>query len=304
MLRETERYPYLPLFERPKIAWPNGARVAFWVVPNIEFYELIPPQGGAPSWPHPAPDILNYSHRDYGNRVGIWRIMEVMERYGVRGSVSLNAALCDHHPEIIEACNRLGWELFSHGIYNTRFIYGMNDGQVAEMIRDSIETIREKSGQEVRGFLAPAISSTETFLDLLPDFGIKYTIDMVPDDQPLPIRVRRGRLMSIPYSTDINDIRVMGVRGYTPSYWASMMKANFDQLYEEGAENGMVVCMPLHPFITGQPHRIDHLAEVLRHVTSHSDVWIATGSEIADWYDTHYYDTAISYLKERGEEGW
>ena len=296
MLTEPGRYAYLPLIDRPKITWPNGARVAFWVAPNIEFYELEPTKGPVPVWPRPAPDILHYAQRDYGNRAGVWRMMEVMERFGVRGSVSLNAAVCDHIPDIIDACVRLKWELFSHGIYNTRLIYGMDEDQVREVIRDSVDTIRARSGLKVHGWLAPALSSTETFFDLLPEFGIEYTLDMVPDDQPVPIKVRKGRLISIPYSTEINDVRILNYRGYAPQQYASMVKASFDQLYGEGAENGMVVCMPLHPFVIGHPHRIVALADILRHVTSHEGVWLATAREISDWYYAHHYDAVTAFL--------
>lgn len=296
MLSEPGRYDYLPLIDRPKIVWPDGARVAFWVAPNIEFYELDPPDvQGRPIWQRPFPDILNYSLRDYGNRSGVWRIMDALDEYGVRASVSLNAAVCEHLPDIVRRCVDLKWELFSHGIYNTRLITGESEDDVREVIRDSIETIRRCTGQTVTGWLAPAISATETFFDLLPEFGITYTLDMVPDDQPIPIKVRKGRLISVPYSTDINDIRVMGMRGSSPEAWASMMKACFDRLYREGEKNGMVVCMPLHPFVVGQPHRIDALHDVLHHVTSHSQVWLATAREIADWYYAHHYDEAIAF---------
>jgi allantoinase len=296
MLKEPGRYDYLPLIDRPRIRWPNGARVAFWVCPNIEFYELAPPEGqGRPLWPRPFPDILNYSSRDYGNRAGVWRLMEALDKFGVRASVSLNAAMCDHMPEIVDECLRLKWELFSHGIYNTRLISGMTEDEVREVIRDSIATISRHSGESVQGWLAPAISATETFLDLLPEFGIRYTIDVVPDDQPVPIRVRRGRLIAVPYSTEINDIRIMGVRGYPPQAWADMIKSAFDQLYQEGEENGMVLCVPLHPFVVGQPHRIDALHDVLRHVTAHDGVWLATAREIADFYLAHCHDAAVRY---------
>jgi peptidoglycan/xylan/chitin deacetylase (PgdA/CDA1 family) len=295
-MADPDRYAYLPLIDRPTICWPNGARVAFWVAPNIEFYELNPPDGqGRPIWPRPYPDVLNYSLRDYGNRAGVWRVMEALERFGIRASVSLNAAICDHMPDIIDACLRLKWELFSHGIYNTRLITELNEDQVRDVIRDSVETIKRHSGQAVTGWLAPAISATESFFDLLPDFGIRYTIDMVPDDQPVPIKVRRGSLIAIPYSTEINDIRVMAVRGYPPEKWAAMMKACFDQLYFEGADNGTVVCMPLHPFVVGQPHRIGALYDVLQHITSHSGVWVTTAHDIADWYYQHHYDEALNF---------
>ena len=306
MATDPGRYDYLPLIDRPKIRWPNEARVAFWVCPNIEFYELNPPGGqGRPIWPRPYPDILNYSLRDYGNRSGVWRVMEALDRFGVRASVSLNAAMCDHMPDIVHECVRLKWELFSHGIYNTRLIYGMTEDEIRQVIGDSLETIRRCSGQTVTGWLAPAISATETFLDLLPEFGITYTIDLVADDQPIPIKVRKGRLISVPYSTEINDIRVMGVRGYPPDKWAAMMKACFDQLYREGSGNGMVVCMPLHPFVVGHPHRISALHDVLQHVTAHKDVWLTTAGEIADWYYQHHYEEALLHrASSKAESTW
>jgi len=296
MLTDPDRYDYLPLIDRPRIRWPNDARVAFWVAPNIEFYEMDPPDGqGRPLWPRPHPDVLNYSLRDYGNRSGVWRVIEALDHFDVRASVSLNAAMCDHMPDIVSACVKLKWELFSHGIYNTRLISGLTEDEVRHVIRDSVETIRQHSGIDVAGCLAPAISTTETFFDLLPEFGIKYCVDMVPDDQPIPIKVRRDKLISVPYSTEINDVRVIGVRGYSADEWAAMIKAFFDQLYREGADNGMVVCMPLHPFVIGHPHRIHALYDVLKHVTSHADVWLATAREIADWYYQHYYEEVVHY---------
>jgi len=292
----------MSLIDRPVIRWPNGARIAFWVVPNIEFYELDPPGGqGRPIWPRPQPDVLSYSLRDFGNRVGVWRVIEALSQFKIRASVSLNAAVADHLPDIVEACLKHEWELFSHGIYNTRLISGMTDDQVREVIGDSLAAIKKRSGQDVVGWLGPAISATESMFDLLPEFGIKYTIDMVPDDQPVPIKVRSGRLIAMPYSTEINDIRVMGVRGYPPEDWADMMKACFDQLYAEGENNGMVCCMPLHPYVVGQAHRIGALYNVLEHVSSHDGVWFATGREITDHFYAHNYEEALRFSAKKGK---
>jgi peptidoglycan/xylan/chitin deacetylase (PgdA/CDA1 family) len=163
------------------------------------------------------------------------------------------------------------------------------------MIGDSVDTIRRVGGRDVHGFLAPAISTTETFFDLLPEFGIRYTLDMVCDDQPIPVRVRQGKLISLPYSFEFNDIRAMGARGFPPERYAAMVKAAFDQLYEEGAETGMVLCMPIHPFVIGQPHRIAALADVLKHVTAREHVWLATAGEIANWYIAHHYDEVAAF---------
>ena len=190
-LSDPRSYDYAPYQNRPKITWPNGARVAFWVAPNIEFYELAPPPSPTRTvWYRPEPDIINYSMRDYGNRVGFHRMADVMARYGVRGSVSLNVAVCDHYPEIIERCCELEWELFSHGVYNTRYLYNMTEDQQREIIRDSRETILRASGQRLDGWLSPAISNGETTQDLLAEEGIKFTLDLFHDDQPMPVRTR------------------------------------------------------------------------------------------------------------------
>jgi allantoinase len=304
VLKDPGRYDYLPLTDRPRITWPNGARVAFWVAPNIEFYELAPPKNPTRTpWARPVPDVLNYSHRDYGNRVGVWRMMETMAKYGVRGSVSLNVALCEHFPDIIEAGNKLGWEWFSHGVYNTRYLYGMDEDQQREIIRDSIETIRKYSGQEMAGWLSPALSNTDETIDLLAEAGIQYTLDLLHDDQPTPLKVRKGRLISVPYSLEVNDVPLLSMRNSSPGRYADILKAQFDQLYEEGAENGMVMCVPLHPFLIGQPHRIGALDEVLAHVTSHDGVWLCTGREIAAWYYEHHYDAAVAAIAARRKAG-
>lgn len=298
MPAEPFNYDYAPYLNRPKIVWPDGKRLAFWVAPNIEFYEYAPPPSAARSvWYRPEPDILNYSMRDYGNRVGFDRMADVMARHGVRGSVSLNVALCDHFPEIIERCCELDWELFSHGVYNTRYLYGMTEDQQREIIRDSRDTIRRISGQSLDGWLSPAISNEPTTQDLLAEEGLLYTLDLFHDDQPMPVNTRSGRrFVSIPYMMDVNDVPVLNFRNISPPDYLQLIKDHFDQLYEEGSESGTVMCLPLHPYLIGQPHRLWLLDEALKYVTAHDGVWLATGREIAKWYLDHGYDDARSFI--------
>ena len=297
MTREPGLYDYSPMLDRPKITWPNGARVAFWVAPNIEFYELDPPQNpGRRPWPKPHPDVVPHSHRDYGNRAGFWRMMGVMEEYGVRGSVSLNVAMCQHHPEIIEACSALDWEFFSHGVYNTRYTYTMTEAQERAMMEDVIKTIKDCTGQDTDGWLAPALSYTTNTFELLAEYGIKYTCDLFHDDQPQPVKTKSGRLISVPYSLEMNDTVVLSMMGKSSRHYTEILKANFDQLYEEGVENGQVMCIPLHPFLIGQPHRIGNFAEVLEYITGHDKVWVTTGREIAAHYYEHHYDDVVAAL--------
>jgi allantoinase len=297
---DPELYDYFPYVDRPKIVWPGGARLAFWCAPNIEFYELQPPPNpGRTAWLRPIPDVLNYSWRDYGNRSGVWRMMDVMNRHGVRGSVSLNVALCDHFPDIIAACVERNWELFSHGVYNTRYTYGMDEDQELAMIRDVKATIKKYSGQDLAGWLAPALTNTERTMDLLAEEGVKYTLDLFHDDQPLPVKVARGRLISLPYSLEINDFTVLYQGAATPSQYVRMVRAQFDRLYAEGADSGTVMCLPLHPYLIGQPHRVDALAEMLDYVTGHADVWVTTAREIAEHYDANYCDTFAAAIAAR-----
>jgi len=290
MMRDPKLYEFWPYVDRPKITWPNGARIAFWVAPNIEYYELDPPTNPQRKpWARPNPDVLHYAQRDYGNRAGHWRMMEAMDKYGVRGSISLSVALCQHHPEIIEACIERDWEFFSHGIYNTRYCYGMDEAQERAIIEDAIKTVDDATGQRIHGWLAPALTHTERTFDLLAEYGFKYTCDLFQDDQPQPIHVNKGRLISMPYSLEVNDVIAYNSYLMSPRRYGDVLKMQFDQLYEEGAESGTVMCIPLHAYLVGHPHRVGPFADALKYITSHDDVWVATAREIADYYYENYY---------------
>jgi allantoinase len=292
-------YEYLPWNARPTIKWPNGAKVAFWVAPNIEYYEIDPPVNPLRTpWGKPTPDLVPYAERDHGNRVGHWRMMDVMDRYNVRGSISLSVALLDHHPEIIEACKERNWEFFSHGIYNTRYSYAMTEVQEQAIITDSIDNVQKHTGQRIAGYLAPALTHTERTMDLLAKNGVLYTCDLFIDDQPFPVNVKEGRFISIPYSLEMNDIIVYNGSMVPPRRYADMLKANFDRLRADGAKNGTVMCIPLHAYAVGQGHRLAAFEDALKYITAHDDVWVATGREIAEYYYEHYYDEYMQAIKD------
>jgi peptidoglycan/xylan/chitin deacetylase (PgdA/CDA1 family) len=301
--RDPGLYDYLPYDERrPKIRWPNGAHVAFWLAPNIEFYEVDPPRNPTrAAWARPAPDVLNYSYRDYGNRVGFWRMVEAFDRCGMRGSVSLNVAVCEHHPEVIEACAERQWEFFSHGTYNTRYLFGMSEEQERAVIQDSIDTIKKKTGQKLDGWLAPALTYTERTLDLIAEMGLIYCCDLFHDDQPSPIKTKSGRLASIPYSLEMNDAIVFSGAALSPEAYADIIKRQFDRLYEEGAESGTVMCIPLHPYLIGQPYRLKPFEKALAYITGHDKVWRTTGREIAQHFIAHHYDDFVRVSEPVGE---
>lgn len=304
MHAEPNLYDYWPYRDRPKVVWPDGKKLAFWIAPNIEYYEFNPPKNPfRPGWPKPAPEVVGYSQRDWGNRVGHWRLMELMDRYGMRGSISLSTALIDHHPEIIEACVARNWEFFSHGIYNTRYSYDMDEAQERAMIEDSIKTIQAATGQRIRGYLAPALTHTERTFELLGEYDFWYSCDLFQDDQPQPLKTRQGKLLSMPYSLEVNDVITYGALAMDPWRYADILKRHFDQLLQEGEESGTVMCIPLHAYLVGQSHRIRPFEAALKHITDHSDdVWITTAAEIAGHYRENYWDAALGDIRQRGLE--
>lgn len=289
-------YRWLPWENRPRIRWPGNARVALWIAPNIEFYEFDPPANPKRKpWPRPFPDVLGYSTRDYGNRVGQQRMMAVLDRYGLRGSVSLSTALCVHHPEVISLAAERGWEFFSHGIYNTRYVYGMDEDQERAMLAESMALIEQHTGQHCDGYLAPALSHTEHTIDLFAELGGRYTCDLFHDDQPTPIRTRSGRrFVSVPYSLELNDTIVYVVNKIEPRRYGQMICDAFDRLYAEGDESGTVMCIPLHAYQVSHPHRLDALDRALEYICRHDGVWKATGREIAAHFLAHQYDDFLA----------
>lgn len=283
--QQHDRFPYSAIVDRPPLHWPGGARVAVWVIPNIEHFLFDRPSSSIiQSTTGFVPDVLNYSWRDYGARVGVWRMMEVMEKHGVRGTVALNADVAHHYPRIIEAGRALGWEWMGHGLNNSVVINGQPEAEERQIVAEVVDTIRQATGRAPRGWLSPALTESHRSLDLLAEAGIDYVANWVNDDQPYPMRVKTGTMLSLPYSVEINDYTAFLEQGRTGEEFAQTICDQFDVLYEDGASTGRVMAICLHPFLIGQPHRSRHFARALAHVTSRREVWVATGAEIADWY--------------------
>jgi peptidoglycan/xylan/chitin deacetylase (PgdA/CDA1 family) len=297
---DTGQYRYAPMRGRPKIALPDGARLAFWLAPNIEHYEWQPPVNPNRFPFRTLPDVLYYSSRDYGNRIGFRRIADEMAKRDIRGSVSLSVAVCDHYPDIIKRCNDLGWELFSHGVYNSRYFYGMTPDEQRQVVIDSRETLA-KVGQRLDGWLTPAITPSLETQEILAQEGIRYTLDYFHDDQPMPLNLKSGKLISVPYSIEMNDIPMAAWNNNSVDEMFASLKAQFDRLYIESADSARVMCFAIHPLVLGHPHRIDAFAEFLDYVKSHDQVWYPTAREIADWYYEHHYDQMSAWLS--GLEG-
>jgi allantoinase len=282
---ENDRFAFSPIIDRQPLRWPNGARVAVWVIPNIEHFLFDRPSTSiTPVTTRFVPDVLNYSWRDFGLRVGIWRMMEVMERHGVKGTVALNSDVCAHYPRIIEAGNQLGWEWMAHGKNNSIMLGGLEEAEERALILDSVGAIAAGTGKRPRGWLGPALTETHKTPDLLSEAGIDYVCDWVNDEQPYMMRAKPADLVAMPYSVELNDIPAFLDGKQSAEAFGKMIKDQFDVLYEDGASTGRVMSICLHPFLTGHPYRSKYFAEALAHISSRREVWLATGSEIVDWY--------------------
>jgi allantoinase len=281
-------FPYSPIIHRPRLTWPNGANVALWVIPNIEFFSLeekVPAGSGGTGTP--VPDIPSWSARDYGNRVGVFRLMQVLDRHGIRATVALNADLCAQHPAIIEEGQKRSWEWMGHNESNTRRLNEAPPGEEPRIIRDALATIAKATGKRPLGWLGSGLQETWDTLDLLAAEGCRYVCDWTNDDQPYIMTLDGGRsLVSVPYSHEINDKPVFERAHRTAAEFQEMICRQFDVLYREGAESGRVMAIAIHPYLTGVPHRIDAFDQALAYICRHDRVWKATGTEIAHHFAT------------------
>jgi allantoinase len=298
---EPDRFDYSPIVDRPLIKWPNDARIAVFICPNVSYYEYTPPPNKFRNpWPRsPHPDVRSYSHQDYGNRIGFWRMLDVLDKHRVKCTTSLNVAVLEHFPEIRDAMVERDWDYMSHGIYNTRFIFGYSEEEERSFYRDVIDTVRQYTGKRPLGTLGPGPqSSTVNTPDLMAEAGFLYHADWYHDDQPFPIKVKSGRLISLPYSLEINDSPFLGT-AWEADDFLEVIKRQFDQLYAEGSESGRVLCISLHAYLTGQPHRIKYLDEAISYIVSHDQVWLTTAADIAEYYLANYYDQVVLYAQQR-----
>ena len=284
---DNQLYRYSPIVSRPKLTWPNGKRLAFYIGLNIEHFPVDKPStsiNGVTAML--APDPLNYGWRDYGVRVGIWRMMETLDKYKMPASVLLNSAVCKHYPQIIDAGKERKWAWLAHGRDNATFEAGMTVDEERNYLKELVDTIASATGQSIKGWLGPALTETFETPQLLRDLGLTYLLDWCADDQPFPLNV--AGMMSVPYSIEINDI-TMFVGKCTPGeVFYQAVVDQFDQLYKEFAQSGRVMAICLHPFVINAPFRHKYFEKAMDYVTGHDGVWLTTSDEIAAYYAAHY----------------
>jgi peptidoglycan/xylan/chitin deacetylase (PgdA/CDA1 family) len=281
----TPFYDYSPIVRRPRLELPDGKRVAVWIGVNVEHYEFgRPALSLAQFTAELVPDPLNYGWRDYGPRVGIWRLMELFDRHGIRASALTNAAVFEHYPEIVEEGRSRSWAWVGHGQTNSQWHVGMERDEERRLLEGIVAAFESATGQRPRGWLGPALTSTPNTIDVLAELGFTYTLDWANDDQPYDLKSSSGRLLSVPYSSEVNDIPAFVLHHHTGEEFAQSVIDQFDALYEDGASSLRVMGIGLHPFLVGQPFRARAFARALEHITSRDDVWLTTSDELADWY--------------------
>ncbi|MBI2189079.1 MAG: polysaccharide deacetylase family protein [Acidobacteria bacterium] len=285
-VRRSDRYDDSFIFERKPFTWPGGATLAVWVVPNVEVwrYDAASGQAISPNDRGIVPDVINFAWREYGMRVGLWRMADALDAAGVRATVALNSAVAEAHPKAIDEMRRRGWEFMGHGITNSDSIAGLPLEKERALIQTVLKTIEQATGRRPRGWLGSGLIETHNTLDILAEEGVIYCGDWNNDDQPYPMKVRKGRMFAIPYCMEINDIPLFMRKGYTGEQYLQSVVDQFDALYADSARHPRVLGLPLHPMITGQPLRIRYLERALAHMKKHERVWFATGSEIIDAY--------------------
>ncbi|MFF3275579.1 polysaccharide deacetylase family protein [Streptomyces chrestomyceticus] len=276
-------FDYSPIVDREPIRWPGGARVAFYVGLNVEHYQVDRPSTSIfPGTAGLAPDPLNYGWRDYGPRVGIWRLIESLDRHGLRASVMLNSDVTRHYPQIIEAGRARGWAWVAHGRDNSTFQADMSVEDERAYLTEVVGTIEAATGRRPRGWLGPALTETFRTPELLAGLGLDYVLDWANDDQPYRLNV--PGMLSVPYSIEVNDISLFVGKSLSGPDFVRIVEDQLDQLYADSAMSGRVMSLVLHPFVINQPFRHKYLDQALEHIANHPGVWLTTSDEIAEHY--------------------
>lgn len=289
----TPPYRFSSIASRAPMHLPDGKRLAVWLGLALEHFELGKP--GTSLFTGSAlldPDPLNHGWRDYGWRVGLWRMIKLFDRLGIRASAIVNSRFCENNPEIIAAGMARDWTWIAHGPDMT-FHTGLAPDQEEVMLMEMMSSIAEATGRPPRGWLGPALTETYATPALLARAGVDYICDWPCDDQPFPLNVRDAKLISVPYSVEVNDVP-MSYNGASGPDIYNMIVDSVDVLRSEGAESARILGLGLHPFIIGVPWRFKYFAKALEDIAKLEDVWITTSDDIATWYLQNYYDRDVS----------
>ena len=288
---DHSHFEWNPLTKRKPVAWPGGARIAWTVYLYLEYLELDPPAGsvrdpryGGALGSH-FPDYLNYSHREHGNRVGFWRVLDLLDKHGIKPTVPVNAMLAERYPRMVEECVKRGWEIAGHGVSATQMLTSkMSEAEERGVIEHSLQTLEQVSGKRPVGWFGQDFSQSARTPALLAEAAIEYVADFPNDDTPYA--TNHGSLICMPNQAEWDDTQLMAVRRLMPWRWRDVVCEAFDYLHAEAHPAGTVMTLAIHPWLLGQAHRIKYLDEALAKMTSYKDVWQASAAEVAAHFRT------------------
>ena len=284
MLPAHGRYEFSPITRRPKWRWPNGGGLAFYIALNVEHYafaeglteDLVPGMS--------QPDVLNTSWREYGTRVGVWRLQELFHSLDLPATILLNSSVCDSQPEIVAACVEQGCEIASHGRTNSESQAGLSPDEEKKLIGDVTDTLTGQTGNRPQGWLGPWLGETPQTPELLKGAGYRYILDWCAGDQPIWLRTEQGPILSIPYSQEINDSSAIIGRFVNAAEFSDMIIDQVDEMLDQSSDHALVFGLAIHANIAGQPFRLRQLRRALAHVSARREsIWITRACDIADW---------------------
>ena len=288
-------YDWQPVVARGALRWPNDARVALCVVIDLGHLEWRAPEGSyqPPNLaggigPRPLPEYSKFGHRDYGHRVGIFRVLDVLEKHGIRGTIAVDQLTVENYPYLVDYCLKRGCEIIGHGVAATRMITSnMSEEEEREYITVSVEALRRATGRGPQGWLGPEYGESTRTPRLLAEAGIRYVCDWVNDEQPYPLKVPQGELYALPILLDLDDVMALWDRKVPIDRYEIMLREAFDTLHQDGEKSGRLLALHLHPWLIGQPFRIKYLDRALGYMVEHQEVWRASGWDIINWYRSH-----------------
>lgn len=281
MLSHHGRYEFSPISQRPDYSWPEGRRLAVYIALNVEQFawDKSVESAIAPSGMHNKQSV--YSWRDYGNRVGFWRLMDLFDELNIPIQAQLNSSIYEHAPQVAERLRQRGDEFLGHGITNSEEQGGRSEDEERALIKTVTDAIIEHEGAQPTGWMSPWLSQSETTLDLLSEAGYRYNMDWCCDDQPIWMKTRNGRILGMPYPVELNDNRAIVLHKMTPSQYADCIIDNFDEMLEQSEHQPLVFPISLHTFVVGQPFRIRQLRRALKYITDRRDkIWLTRPGDI------------------------
>jgi allantoinase len=288
-LKQHNRYDYIPITERPDFSWPEGKRLAFYIALNVEHFSFGEGFGHTPTALGPPPDQRNFAWRDYGLRVGIWRIFDLMDELGLPLCHLLNSTVCQAQPQIVKRILQRNDEVVGHGRTNSERQTDLDEASETTLIREATSILTDAVGRAPAGWMSPWIAETLRTPDLLKEAGYRYVMDWPADDQPFWMRTRSDPLLSVPYPIEVNDSPTMLSRMQSATDFAQVIVDQVDTMLKLSAKHPLVCGISLHSFVVGQPFRLAQLRRALAEVLKHPDfgkVWITTPGKIAAYAET------------------